>query len=124
MIDHISLGTHQLPRAQAFYDSCLNTLGYTLKRSTDAEVIFGPGDKWVFVLYAVAAEEPVVAARMHVALGAAGHAEVGNFFAKAIEHGAIAVRQPGERPDVSPDYFGAIVRDLDGHTIEVVAWTH
>jgi predicted lactoylglutathione lyase len=41
---------------------------------------------------------------------------------EAIRKGASSVRSPGQRPDVSSDYFGTVVRDPDGHSLEVVHW--
>ena len=42
------------------------------------------------------------------------------FVAAAMALGASVVRPAGKRPDISPDYFGAIIDDPDGHRIEVV----
>jgi len=44
------------------------------------------------------------------------------FFEAAIAGGATALREPGLRPDVNERYYGTMIKDPDGHTIEVVHW--
>jgi hypothetical protein len=61
-----------------------------------------------------------VGARCHVAVSADTQNQIRKFHELAMKRGAISVPLPGERPDISPDYFGTVIRDLDGHTIEVV----
>jgi catechol 2,3-dioxygenase-like lactoylglutathione lyase family enzyme len=123
MIDHVSLGTKQLDDAIQFYKSCFSTLGYRLEHQTKAEAAFGTGGKWVFWLYAVAANDSTVGARSHVAVTANSRDDVVSFFEAALRNGATSVRPPGERPDIAPNYFGTVIRDLDGHTVEAVHWT-
>jgi catechol 2,3-dioxygenase-like lactoylglutathione lyase family enzyme len=123
MIDHISLGSQKFEAAIQFYSDCLAPLGYQLEHRAPQEAAFGPRRKWAFFLYPVQTTEAVVGARSHVALSADSQDKIVKFHQLAVERGAITVRAPGGRPDISPDYFGAVIRDLDGHTIEVVHWT-
>ena len=122
MIDHVSLGTKRFDEAIAFYTACLSTLGYRLEHRADNEAAFGIDGKWDFWLYPVPKEDSIVAAKSHVAIAANSPSDVTSFFDEATRRGAGVVRQPGERPDIGPDYFGTVLRDLDGHTVEVVHW--
>jgi catechol 2,3-dioxygenase-like lactoylglutathione lyase family enzyme len=123
MIDHISLGSRRFEQAIQFYSDCFLPLGYRLEHRTPEEAAFGPQGKWVFWLYPVPAGEPTVGARSHVAVSADTHDQIIKFHELALERGGTTVRAPGGRPDISPDYFGTVIRDLDGHTIEVVHWS-
>lgn len=119
MFNHLSFGVTDLDRATGFYDGVLGTLGYRRNHSNDKEAAYGPAGALLFWLYP--AVEPIVAApRMHLAFDAPSRAAVEAFVEAAVALGGRVVRPAGERPDISPDYFGAIVDDLDGHRIEVV----
>jgi catechol 2,3-dioxygenase-like lactoylglutathione lyase family enzyme len=122
MIDHVSLGTTKFEDAIRFYTACLAGLGYQLEHRSEKEAAFGADGKWDFWLYPVGPDESVIGAKSHVAITADSTDKVKLFLADAVREGATQVRPAAERPDVSPDYFGTVVRDLDGHTIEVVYW--
>jgi catechol 2,3-dioxygenase-like lactoylglutathione lyase family enzyme len=122
MLDHVSLGSRRFEDAVEFYSACFLPLGYRLEHRTPQEAAFGLQGKWTFWLYPVGESEPVVGARCHVAVSADSKEKIIEFHEVAKRNGATTVRLPGGRPDISPDYFGAIIRDLDGHTIEVVHW--
>ena len=122
MIDHVSLGSHRFPEAIRFYSICFTLLGYSLEHRTDLEAAFGSPGHRHFWLYRVDGDAAIRGQRTHVAVSAMGKEKVHAFFDAALERGAVAVRQPGPRPDISPDYYGTVIKDLDGHTIEVVHW--
>jgi hypothetical protein len=61
--------------------------------------------------------------RSHVAVSVDSSQKIVTSHSMTLKHGATQVRAPGEQPDISPDYYGAMVRDLDGHIIEVVHWS-
>jgi catechol 2,3-dioxygenase-like lactoylglutathione lyase family enzyme len=122
VLDHLSLGVHDLDRAAAFYTRVLAPLGYHLHSHQPAEVALGPGDQWTFFLYPADPAETVAGARTHVAFRAADRHAVRQFYAAALGAGASAVadREPAERPQFGADYFGAVLKDPDGHAIEVL----
>ena len=122
MIDHVSLGTKMFDAAIGFYSKCFATIGYSLRHRNDDEAAFGEGEMWNFWLYPVKDPDAIVGARSHVAVTAHSRDEVTSFLEVALREGATALRPAGERPDISPDYFGTVIRDLDGHTVEVVHW--
>lgn len=122
MLDHVSIGTHNLARAADFYAQVLAPLGYRITVQNEKEAGLGSGDDWVFFLYPVAEETPVIGARSHIALRARSRHEVAAAHAAALRHGATAVpdRDPAERPQFGADYYGCVFTDLDGHAIELM----
>ncbi len=122
MIDHVSIGVRDLARATAFYERVLGTIGWRLHQAKDGEVAFGPPDDWCFFLYPAAADDAIVGARMHLAFRGADRRAVRDFHATALTLGAASVpdRDPDERPQFGADYYGAVLRDPDGHAIEVL----
>ena len=120
MVEHVSLGTHRYAEAVAFYERALAPLGMALLRDTGAEAAFGTPSHWSFFLYPVAAEEQVVAKGTHVAFGALSRALVAQVHEAALGAGAQDIFTPRERPDISPTYYGAMFKDLDGHGLEVL----
>lgn len=122
MLDHLSLGAHDLDRSTAFYERVLATIGYHLHRRESAEVAFGPAEEWTFFLYPVDPARPIAAAGSHVAFRVPDRGAVRRFYAAALEAGGSPVpdRAPAERPQFGADYFGAVLADPDGHAIEVL----
>ncbi len=123
MLDHVSLGSRNLQNTVAFYSACFAPLGYNIQHSTPEEVAFGEEGCRTFWLYPVESEQSLSSPRSHIAIQAGSRERVHQFFEAALEHNIEVVRQPGFRPDISPAYFGAVVRDPDGHMIEVVYWS-
>ena len=54
------------------------------------------------------------------AWGAPDRAAVDRFFLAAVEAGAEVLHEPRVWPRYHPSYYGAFVRDPDGHNIEAV----
>ncbi len=123
MIDHVSIGTRALPRATDFYTACFAPLGYTLQHSDATQVIYGADGVWSFCLYPSAAEGALAGDRTHVAVSAPSPQAAREFFDAAMGKGATVLREPGLRPDINERYFGTMIKDPDGHTIEVVHWS-
>ncbi|HET7844193.1 MAG TPA: VOC family protein [Xanthomonadales bacterium] len=122
MIDHVSLGVRDLARATDFYARVLGTIGWRLHAAKDTEVAFGPPDDWCFFLYPAAADDAIVGARMHLAFRARDRGAVRAFHAAVLAEGGSRVpdRDPDARPQFGDDYYGAVMRDPDGHAIEVL----
>lgn len=120
MLDHVSLGSHRLDRAGDFYTRLLAVLDYRVQHRDANEIVFGPGKDWRFILYPADADDHTVGARMHIALRAPSRAVALAFERTALELGAERVRDVAERPQFGADYFGGVLRDLDGHAIEVL----
>jgi catechol 2,3-dioxygenase-like lactoylglutathione lyase family enzyme len=120
VIDHVSLGAHDLQRAVDFYAGVLEILGYRVLRHTEREVALGPDESWLFFLYPAERDQAIVGARMHIAFHASDRTSALAVHAAAIARGAESVRPVAERPEFGPGYFGGLFRDLDGHLIEVL----
>lgn len=122
MLDHLSLGVADLARSKIFYEQLFAPLGYRCLRANDAEMAFGTDDTWAFWLYPVDQGASVVGARTHIAIKAPSRDAVVAAHQAGAALGGVTTREPGLRPDISPAYFGAILRDPDGHTIEITHW--
>ena len=89
----------------------------------EAEAAFGVETDWGFFLYPVASTASIVGERNHVAFRASDRRAVEAFHASALANGVVSTRPPGGRPEISPDYFGAVLVDPEGHTLEAVVWS-
>jgi catechol 2,3-dioxygenase-like lactoylglutathione lyase family enzyme len=122
MIDHVSIGTRALARATDFYSACFAPLGYTLQHQDATQVIYGANGAWSFCLYPSTGDGVLAGDRAHLAVAAPSREAAAGFFSAAMALGATALREPGLRPDINERYFGTMIKDLDGHTVEVVHW--
>ena len=116
MIDHTGFTVTDLPRAIAFYSKALAPLGIELVMKFQ-EVAAGFGERgkpefWIGV--------GTPTDKIHIAFRAKGRAEVKEFYDAALAAGGTDNGPPGTRPHFHQDYYGAFVRDPDGHNIEAV----
>ena len=121
MLDHLSLGVTDLGRAMRFYDAAFAPLGYARRLSNAREAAYGQDGAPTFWLYPVKPGESVVGAGTHIAIAGPDRMSVEAAHAAAIAAGGASVRPPAERPEISDNYFGAVVLDPDGHKLEFVA---
>ncbi|KWV43524.1 glyoxalase [Bradyrhizobium macuxiense] len=123
MIDHIGFSVSDYERAKAFYQTALAPLGYSLimevtaeQTGHDAAAGFGADGKPDFWIGGeTAMNKPV-----HIAITAKDRATVDAFYKAAIAAGGSDNGPPGIRAHYHPNYYGAFVRDPDGHNIEAV----
>jgi catechol 2,3-dioxygenase-like lactoylglutathione lyase family enzyme len=123
MIDHLSITTTDLKRAQAFYDAVLGALGHPrVNRRPNAigygERERGPDARPYISVYLSSGS--LVADNRHWCFRAPSRAAVRDFHAAALAHGGTDDGPPGIREHYSPDYYAAFVRDPDGNRIEAV----
>ena len=123
MIDHLSITTTDLDRAQTFYDAVLGVLGYPrVNRRADA-IGYGVRDRgpdapaYISIYLGTGTLTPD---NRHWAFRAQDRAAVHAFHKAALEHGGTDDGPPGLRPNYHPDYYGAFARDPDGNRIEAV----
>lgn len=118
MFSHVVIGTNDLPKAQAFYDGVLATLG--AKRMMDMEErgasIWGAGAPQFMVTKPYNGQPAVKANGSTIGLAAESRAAVDAFHKKALELGGTCEGAPGPRP-FSPTSYGAYIRDLDGNKL-------
>jgi catechol 2,3-dioxygenase-like lactoylglutathione lyase family enzyme len=127
MLDHVSLGVSDLARSRRFYDAALRPLG--LVRIVDfggdrgSDYGAAPGSLGVeFTITREAAVRTPIAGA-HLCFRAPDRAAVDAFHAAALAAGGSDDGGPGLRPQYHADYYGAFVRDPDGHRIEAVCHT-
>jgi catechol 2,3-dioxygenase-like lactoylglutathione lyase family enzyme len=123
-IDHIGIPVSDYARAVAFYKAALAPLGITLVMEVPGEYTeakepaagFGKDGRAFFWF----GSEKKVSGSAHVAFAASSRAEVDAFYKAALAAGGRDNGAPGERPHYAANYYGAFVRDPDGHNIEAV----
>ena len=117
MLDHVSLGVSDFARSRAFYEQALKPLGITALMG-DGHTFNGFGDMRPF--FWIGQADGAVSERAHVAFTAESRAAVDDFYVAALAAGGVDNGPPGLRAHYHPTYYGAFVRDLDGHNIEAV----
>lgn len=124
MLGYITMGSNDLPRARAFYDGLLTTIG--AKRMME----FGD-DMGGFTMWGTTMEQPGIAVTSPynqeaatvgngnmAALVMLERAQVDALYAKALELGGACEGPPGVRGDEGPQaFYGAYFRDLDGNKL-------
>ena len=124
MLDHVGISVCDYARSKAFYAKALQPLGMGLvmeaapdeTESGRPSAGFGPPQHPLFSI----GEAPAIVGTTHVAFAASSRAAVDAFHAAALSAGASDNGAPGLRPHYHPNYYGAFVRDPDGHNIEAV----
>jgi catechol 2,3-dioxygenase-like lactoylglutathione lyase family enzyme len=122
MFSHVTVGTNDMPRAQAFYDKVMATLDHGALFKVDEAAAYGDsmtGPK-IFVLYPFDKGKAAPGNGMHIAFLAKSRAAVDAFHAAALEMGGTSEGEPGLRPHYHPNYYGAYVRDPDGNKLQAV----
>ncbi|MDS1271837.1 VOC family protein [Lipingzhangella sp. LS1_29] len=117
MLDHISIQVDDLAASMAFYDAALAPLGGRRLLEFDFLVAYGT-DQPTFFVEAHGVTGPQ--RETHIAFAAADRGKVAAFYEAALAHGAQELHAPREWPEYHPGYFGAFVRDPDGHNVEAV----
>jgi catechol 2,3-dioxygenase-like lactoylglutathione lyase family enzyme len=122
MIDHISIGAHDLVEMARFYEAVLNTLGYTKLQVQPGAVGFGKrySEFWLNHRPAMAVQEHDTG--LHVALRAASTQAVDEFYQAALRAGGSPDGAPGFRPEYRQGYYATFVRDPEGNRIEAVTF--
>jgi catechol 2,3-dioxygenase-like lactoylglutathione lyase family enzyme len=115
MIDHIGVSVTDLDKSIAFYTKALAPLGYALIMKWEQFAGFGIAGKPDFWIGTGTPKDTI-----HVAFRAGGRAQVRAFYEAAMAAGGKDNGAPGERPHYHEHYYGAFVRDPDGHNVEAV----
>jgi len=123
MIDHTGLSVSDYERSKAFYTAALAPIGYQLLAEFPAAVTgstdvagFGEPPKPDFWIHRGVPNQPPV----HIAFRVDSRAKVDAFHRAALQAGGADNGAPGLRPHYHPNYYGAFVRDPDGHNVEAV----
>jgi catechol 2,3-dioxygenase-like lactoylglutathione lyase family enzyme len=122
VLSHVSIGTNEFPRAVAFYDRVLATLGCRRIMEHPGAVAYGRQFPEFWVQSPIDGAAAVPGNGTHFGFLATSRAEVDAFWAAALAAGASPDGTPGPRPMYGAPYYGCFVRDLDGHKIEASFW--
>lgn len=123
MLSHISLGTRDLDRAQAFYDAVLAPLGFVRVWRTERGIGYGPpggNDKLALFQHSDARVPLAAGPGFHLAFAAPNRDAVDGFHAAAMAAGGRDDGGPGLRAHYGSTYYAAFIIDPDGHKLEVV----
>ena len=107
MFDHVTIRVSDRAASVRFYDTVLAVLD--LQRSHDEW-----GD------FSIVADDQLVTSRLHIAFYAPTHALVDAFHQAGVDAGFTSDGAPGPR-DYTPEYYGAILLDPDGNSVEAVS---
>jgi catechol 2,3-dioxygenase-like lactoylglutathione lyase family enzyme len=123
MIHHVSVGTNDLDRAQAFYDPVMSEIGLRLIKRTTRLIGYGLTE----IVFSV--ERPIDRAParpgngVHVAFHVGRRELVSSFHTAGLAHGGVDEGAPGTRRQYDSNYYAAFLRDPDGNKIEAVTFS-
>ena len=118
MIGYVTLGTNDLPRAAAFYDSLLGLVGAKRAFETDRFIgwSLGPGTPMLAVAKPFNEAPATVGNGTMVALSVKTPEQVDALYKKALELGGTSEGEPGSRVDGT--FYIGYFRDLDGNKLD------
>lgn len=118
MIDHVSIGVHDLARSRRFYDAALGPLGYKCLSNGADSLGYGREQValWISVVTRPVAADPQ--SGLHFCFTAPSRQSVDAFHAAALTTGGRDNGAPGLRADYGPDYYAAFAIDPDGYRLE------
>ncbi len=119
MINHISFGVRNIPRAKACYDAALKPLGYRCTSASEGSLGYGTDTATSLWVQKVASPVPPdEASGLHVCLDAPTRKSVDAFHKAGLRSGGQDNGKPGLRGDYGPNYYAAFVIDPDGYRLE------
>lgn len=121
MILYITLGTNNLPRARAFYDAVMPTVGMQFLRGDGREIGYGPAgasDPLVWINTPYNDQAATVGNGSMPAFHAPSRAAVNAFHTAALTQGGTDEGEPRLR--YSANFYACYVRDPDGNKLSAV----
>ena len=116
-LDHMNLYVADVARSSAFYAKLLPPFGMPINREF-GEVAVGFGDQNYAAFALVRQSDPIQAT--HIAFRVDTRQDVDELYQTALSAGGIDNGPPGLRAHYHENYYGAFVRDPDGHNLEFV----
>ncbi|TVR82747.1 MAG: VOC family protein [Rhodospirillales bacterium] len=125
MLSHVTIGVADLGRAKAFYDRVIATLGIGCVVDEPDHGLVGYAESptaapQFYLIRPIDGQPAGVGNGQTFAFLAQDHATVDRFHAEGLAAGGRDEGAPGLRPHYHPNYYGAYLRDLDGHKIACV----
>ena len=120
MLDHITFRVSNLAKSKEFYEKTLAKLGMSIVLGSEQEGYWGFGvEHEPYFEIAGATKERPAHKKLHVAFKAKDKKMVDDWYTASIEAGATDNGKPGLRPDYTPTYYAAFIKDMDENNIEV-----
>jgi len=122
VFSHITVGSNDIARSRRFYDAVSGPLGLLRHADYPEAIGYGvPGGRpQLWIVRPLDKRQATVANGLTVGLDAASRAAVDAAHAAAISAGGMDEGKPGLRGHYHPNYYGAYVRDPDGHKVCIV----
>lgn len=121
MLHHVSVGVTDMERAARFYDAVMNALGYKrVMEFAPFAIAYGETMPQFWIGGPADLQAPSAGNGVHIALNARSRQDVHAFHEAALAAGGTDDGAPGPRPQYTPEYYGAFVRDPDGNKIEAM----
>jgi catechol 2,3-dioxygenase-like lactoylglutathione lyase family enzyme len=114
MLDHVTIRVVDYQASERFYRTTFGALGVKPTRATVGRVEWDD-----FVVASADAANPPTRG-LHVAFVAPSRDHVDEFWRAGTAFGYEDDGPPGERPQYTPSYYGAFLRDPDGNSVEAV----
>lgn len=123
IISHVSLGTNDYAAACAFYDKVMPTIGAKRVMEHDGvAAAYGKTFPEFWIQRPFDGGKANAANGVHISFLADSEEQVQAFYEAGIEAGAKDDGPPGPRLEYGEYYYGAFLRDLDGHKLEAMYW--
>ena len=114
VFDHVGLSVSDLEASRRCYELAFTELGY-------GEPYSGPNIfEWEDLAISEARRDRPVTRNLHLALVASSREQVDSWWRAMTAAGYPDDGAPGPRPQYSPTYYGAFVRDPDSNSLEAV----
>ena len=121
-LSHVSIGTNDFARSTAFYDRVLKIIGIDRIMEHPGAVAYGKLYPEFWVQTPIDGKTASVGNGTHFAFFVLSKEEVDAFHREGLAAGAEDEGAPGPRPEYGEPYYGAFLRDPDGHKIEATFW--
>jgi len=116
MLDHLGIQVSDATASAAFYDAVLAPLGGSRLMQYGEVIGFGRSPKPDFWINPY--EGGTEFRESHICFQAESREQVRAFFEAAVAQGAEVLHEPRGFPEYHDHYYGAFVRDPDGHNVE------
>lgn len=121
MLHHVSVGVADVERSARFYDLVMAALGYKrVMEFLPHAVAYGETMPELWIGQPHDQGQPSAGNGIHIAFSARNERAVHAFHEAALAAGGSDEGGPGPRPEYSPGYYGAFVRDPDGNKLEAM----
>jgi len=122
MFSHVTIGSNDIAKAKAFYDGVTAPLGLSRHADNPDGIGYGRagGRPQLWVVRPLDKKAASVGNGITVGLEAESRSAVDAAYAAALKAGGKDDGAPGLRKHYHPNYYGAYVRDLDGHKVCIV----